>query len=227
MKVAVFDTHGFERSFLVEANKKHAHEITYFDNRLTEHVAGMATGFPAVCAFANDQLNEAVLRQLRAGGVRLIALRSAGYNHVDLKAAAALDLRVVRVPAYSPYAVAEHAVTLILALNRKICRASARVHELNFSLDGLVGFDLHGKTVGVIGTGRIGAVMARIMAGFGCEVLAYDLQPDPETAKIPGVRYTSLDEIYRSSHIVSLHVRSRRKRGTSSATKPWPPCGRA
>jgi D-lactate dehydrogenase len=136
----------------------------------------------------------------------LIALRSAGFNHVDLSAAARLNIPVVRVPEYSPYAVAEHAVTLVMALNRKIHRAHARVREWNFSLDGLVGFDLHGKTVGIVGTGRIGQVAARIFRGFGCEVLAYDARPDTTFAEQTGVSYCELPRMYRESHIISLHV---------------------
>jgi D-lactate dehydrogenase len=138
----------------------------------------LAAGFTAVCSFVNDRLDRNALLTLHAGGVRLIALRSAGYNHVDLSERARLELPVVRVPEYSPYAVAEHAVALILTLNRKTHRAYARVREADFSLDGLVGFDLHGRTVGVIGTGRIGAVMLRIMRGFGCRLLAHDVAPD-------------------------------------------------
>ncbi|MBX2987216.1 MAG: 2-hydroxyacid dehydrogenase [Bdellovibrionaceae bacterium] len=206
MKIAFFDTHRFERPIIEAAGASHRHEAVFFEHRLTEQTVASAAGFPAICSFVNDRLNAAVLRQLHRNGTRLIALRSAGFNHVDLAVAQELGLSVARVPAYSPYSVAEHAVTLILALNRKICRASARIHELNFSLDGLVGFDLHGKTVGVVGTGRIGAVMARIMAGFGCEVLAFDLAPDAEVAGIKGVKYVSLDEIFQRSDILSLHV---------------------
>jgi D-lactate dehydrogenase len=205
MKIAIFDAHKFERPFFEAANSGGAHELVYLEPRLTELTAPLAQGFPAICAFANDRLNAEVLATLRRGGTRLIALRSAGFNHVDLAAAARLELTVVRVPAYSPYAVAEHAITLALALNRKICRAAARVHELNFSLDGLVGFDLHGKTAGVVGTGRIGAAMARILAGFGCQVLAYDLSPDPALERA-GVLYATLAELYRESDLISLHV---------------------
>lgn len=206
MKVAVFDAHGFERVPLTEINRRFGYELVFFEPRLTPETATLARGFSVVCSFANDRVNAQTLKTLQSEGVQLIALRSAGFNHVDLVEAARLGIKVVRVPAYSPYSVAEHAVCLILALNRKIHRAYARVRELNFSLDGLVGFDLHGKTVGVIGTGRIGAVFSRIMAGFGCRVLVYDLEPNPELASVAGVSYVDLSTIIETSDIVSLHV---------------------
>lgn len=206
MKIALFDTHAFERPVFESANADFGHELVFFEHRLTERTAPSAAGFPAVCAFVNDRLDAGTLKILRDGGTRLIALRSAGFNHVDLPAAAALGLRVVRVPAYSPHAVAEHAVALILCLNRKLCRASARVRDLNFSLDGLVGFDLHGKTVGLVGTGKIGSVMATILSGFGCRVLAFDAVRDPALEKIAGFRWAALDDVLRQSDIVSLHV---------------------
>jgi D-lactate dehydrogenase len=205
MKIALFDSHGFERQYFDQENNAFGHEIVHFEPRLTEQTAGLAEGFPCVCAFVNDRLNEGVLQALAKGGTRLIALRSAGFNHVNLEAADRLGFKVVRVPEYSPYAVAEHAAALILTLNRKIHRAYARVREGNFSLNGLVGFDLHGKTVGLVGTGKIGAVMARIMLGFGCRVLAYDLKEE-SALRDAGVSYVALDELFRSSDIVSLHV---------------------
>lgn len=205
MKIAFFDTHRFEKKTFDHVNGDFAHEITYFEPRLTPETARLANGFSVICAFANDRLNEETLKILKAEGVQLIALRSAGFNHVDLGAAERLGLKVVRVPAYSPHSVAEHAVTLLLALNRKICKANSRVKELNFSLEGLVGFDLFGKTVGVVGTGRIGAVMATIMRGFGCKVLAFDLAPQTQLESI-GVKYVSLQELYQNSDIISLHV---------------------
>jgi len=206
MKAAVFDAHKFERPIFEELNERFHLELTFFEPRLTEETVALAEGFDVVCSFANDRVNAQVLRQLKELGIRLIALRSAGFNHVDIPTANELGIKVARVPAYSPYAVAEHAVALILALNRKICRASARVHELNFSLDGLVGFDLYGKTVGVIGTGRIGSVMVKILTGFGCQVLAFDQRKNPDVEERMGVTYTDLDEIYRRSDIISLHV---------------------
>lgn len=204
MKVAVFDTHPFERKLFDRVNLGFGHELQFLDVRLSERTALLAHDCSAVCAFVNDHLDEAVLRALSHGNTRLIALRSAGFNHVDLKAASRLGLKVVRVPEYSPYAVAEHAMALILALNRKTHRAYARVREGNFSLDGLVGFDLHGKTVGIIGTGRIGKVMARIADGFGCRVLATDKAPDAELSA--RVTYVTLDELLRESDVISLHV---------------------
>jgi D-lactate dehydrogenase len=206
MKVAVFDTHRFERDALGHANAGFGHELHFFEPRLAPETAILAARFDAVCSFVNDRLDEDALTRLRSGGVRLIALRSAGFNHVDLEAAARLGLTVVRVPEYSPYAVAEHAVALLLTLNRRIHRAYSRVREANFSLDGLVGVDLHGKTVGVIGTGRIGAVMLRIMHGFGCRLLAFDVREDAALTKELPVRYASLAELLGESDIISLHV---------------------
>jgi D-lactate dehydrogenase len=204
MKVAVFSTKPYDREYLDRANAGHGHELTFFDAHLGRETALLATGHGAVCAFVNDVLDSEVLRQLAAGGTRLIALRSAGFNHVDLVAARGLDIAVARVPAYSPHAVAEHAVGLILTLNRKLHRAYNRVREGNFSLHGLRGFDLHGRTVGTIGTGKIGAVFARIMLGFGCRVLAFDPAPD-QGCRALGVEYVALDELLRTSDIVSLH----------------------
>ena len=206
MKLAIFDTHRFERPIFEQLNGQFGHELTFFDPRLTEETARLATGFPVVCAFANDRLNEKVLTLLKLEGVKLVALRSAGFNHVDLKAAGRLGLKVVRVPAYSPHAVAEHAIALALALNRKICRANARVRDLNFSLDGLVGFDFFGKTAGIIGTGRIGSVLVKIMTGFGCRVLAHDPTPNQELTKQTGVNYVRLDELFKNADLISLHL---------------------
>ena len=202
MRIAVFDARRHDRAALEEANGAHAHELTFFEPRLTPQTASLAKGFDVACSFVNDQVDRAALTSLRTLGVRLIALRSAGYNHVDLTAAQDLGLEVVRVPEYSPHAVAEHAVALVLALDRKIHRAHARIREGNFSLDGLLGFDLHGKTIGLVGTGRIGAAAARIFNGFGCRVLAYDLRPQPTI----GVEYVELDVLYAQADIVSLHV---------------------
>ncbi len=206
MKIAFYDTHPFEKLAFDMANAKLAHEIDYIEFRLQEKTAHLAKGFPCVCAFANDKLNEATLRILREGGTQLVALRSAGFNHVDLVAAKALGLKVVRVPEYSPYAIAEHVVAMIQTLNRKTHRAYNRVREGNFSLNGLVGFDLHGKTVGIIGTGRIGKVLAKIMTGFGCHVLLNDLNIDKKFADEMHCRYATLEEIFQKSQIISLHV---------------------
>jgi D-lactate dehydrogenase len=204
MKVAVFSTKSYDRIFLEAANVDYGHELIFFEPRLNRETSILAAGFPAVCAFVNDQLDAAVLTTLARQGTRLIALRCAGFNNVDLASAQNLGLKVVRVPAYSPYAVAEHTVALILSLNRKIHRAYARVREGNFALDGLLGFDLYGKTVGIIGTGKIGAVVAKIMKGFGCHLLGYDPYPNSECKKI-GLRYVSLTELFVESDIITLH----------------------
>ncbi|MDP3515623.1 MAG: 2-hydroxyacid dehydrogenase [Pseudohongiella sp.] len=203
MKVAVFSTKTYDRKFICQANAVSGHELTFFEPRLSAHTAPLADGFEVVCAFVNDQLNAQVLEMLKAQGTELIALRSAGFNHVDLRKAAELGITVARVPAYSPHAVAEHALALILTLNRKTHRAYNRVREANFSLDGLLGFDLHGKTVGVIGTGKIGSLFARIMHALGCRVVASD--PYPDTSLDGVADYLSLDELYRVSDIISLH----------------------
>lgn len=205
MRVAFFDTHSFERVYFERANQALGHEIVFLAPRLDHRTATLAQGCEAVCCFVNDQLDATALRVLSEQGVRIVALRCAGYNHVDLVAAAALGLPVVRVPEYSPHAVAEHAVALVLALNRKIHRAHNRVHEGNFALDGLVGFDLFRKCVGIVGTGRIGAVVARIFNGFGCRVLAHDTQVDPTLVAL-GIEYVDLDALYRNAEIISLHV---------------------
>ena len=205
MRVAVFDTRRHDRASLDEANTTHGHTLSYFEPRLMLQTASLARGFDAVCSFVNDRVDRATIEVLAAGGVRLIALRSAGYNHVDLEAAAQRGIPVVRVPEYSPHAVAEHAVALVLTLDRKIHRAYARVREGNFSVDGLLGFDLYGKTVGLVGVGRIGLAAARIFLGFGCRVIAFDLRQASEVAAL-GVEYVSLDALYERSDIISLHV---------------------
>lgn len=164
----------------------------------------MVMGFPAVCVFVHDLVSRRVLEEMKKGEGRLVALRCAGFNNVDLKAAAELGITVARVPAYSPYAVAEHAAGLIMTLNRKFHRAYNRVREGNFSLDGLMGFDLHGKTVGVIGTGKIGECFINIMKGFGCEVIAHD-PFENEKLKSAGLRYVTLEELFAASDIISLH----------------------
>jgi D-lactate dehydrogenase len=204
MRVAIFSTKNYDRLFLEAANAIYGHELVFFEPRLTEETTAMAAQFPAVCVFVNDQLSATVLNTLAEQGTRLIALRSAGFNNVDLIASRELGLTVVRVPGYSPYAVAEHTAGLILTLNRKLHRAYARVREGNLSLDGLLGFDLHGRTVGIIGTGKIGAVVARIMNGFGCQLLAHDPFPNPECERL-GVKYVLLPHLFAASDIVTLH----------------------
>ena len=204
MKVAVFSTKAYDRQFLTAANASHHHELVFFEPQLNQRTALLAAGFPTVSVFVNDKPDAETLKILASGGTRLLALRSAGFNHVDLKVAADLGITVVRVPAYSPYAVAEHTVGLILTLNRKIHRDYNRIREGNFSLDGLLGFDLHGCIVGVVGTGKIGQIFGQIMHGFGCQLLAYDLYPNPEFA-IRGAKYVELPELFTHADIISLH----------------------
>ena len=204
MRVAVFSARPYDRAHLERANRQAGHVLVYFDPHLDAATSQLARGFEVVSAFVNDCLDAGVLGALAEGGTRLIALRSAGFNHVDLAAAAALGVRVVRVPAYSPYAVAEHTIALILALNRQIPRAVTRVRDGNFALDGLVGFDLHGKTAGVVGTGTIGRVVVQLLAGFGCRVLAYDPYPSPAVAAL-GATYTTLETLLAESRVVTLH----------------------
>lgn len=206
MKIAVFDTHPFERKYLEAENARHGYSVTFFETRLRPETAPLAAGHDVVCAFANDRLDAETLTVLHGLDVRLIALRSAGFNHVDVRKATALRLPVVRVPAYAPHAIAEHAVALLLALVRKIPQAHQRVQQQNFTLDGLAGFTLHGKTVGVIGTGKIGAVFATIMKGFGCRVLAYDKEPKQYLLGSAIAEYVPLEKLYRESQIISLHV---------------------
>src|SRR5918993_4354417 len=199
MDIAVFDTRAYDREAFEAANVRHGHVLQFFEPRLTSRTAPLAAGAPVVCSFVNDRVDAETLRILHSGGTRLLALRSAGFNHVDLAAAEALDMLVVRVPEYSPYAVAELAMCLVLALNRKIHRAYNRVREANFSLEGLVGFDLHGKTFGIIGTGRIGRALAHIAHGFGCRVVATDAFPDQALQDALDVTYLSATALYRES----------------------------
>ncbi len=205
MKIAVFNTKSYDRKFLTEANKGYCHELVFFEPHLTLDTCKLAFGFKSICVFVNDRLDRPVLTALAEHGTRLIALRCAGFNNVDVKAAEELGVRVVRVPAYSPHGVAEHAVALILALNRKIHRAYNRVRDGNFSLEGLMGFELYGRTVGIVGTGKIGGNLARIMTGFGMKVLAFDPYPNAE-CRAMGVRYVSLPELFSGSDIISLHM---------------------
>ena len=203
MKVAVFSTKPYDRLSL-EAVNAGRHALSYFEPHLDLATAPLASGHDAVCVFVNDRLDAPVLEALHREGVRLIALRCAGFNNVDVPAAQRLGMMVARVPAYSPHAVAEHSVALMLGLNRKLHRAYNRVREGNFALDGLLGFDLHGRTAGVIGTGKIGVVVVQILRGFGCEVFAFDPYPDEGCRKL-GARYVSLDELLGTSDIITLH----------------------
>lgn len=206
MRIAVFASKAYDRRFLDAANAALGHELTHFEARLDAQTASLAAGFPAVCVFVNDRLDADVLERLAAGGTRLVLLRCAGYNNVDLKAAARLGVEVARVPAYSPHAVAEFTVALMLAHDRRIPRAWARVRDNNFALDGLIGRNLRGRSVGVIGTGRIGSLVARILLqGFGCRVMAHDPVPDPGLAAV-GVEYRAdARAVLREADIVTLH----------------------
>ena len=203
MKTAVFSAKTYDAESL-EAAADGRHAFTYFDVHLTAATARLAEGFDAVCAFVNDTLDAEVLAQLKAGGTVLVALRAIGFNNVDVAAVRATGMTVTRVPAYSPYAVAEHALTLLLSVNRHIPRAYQRVRDGNFSLAGLLGFDVHSKTVAVVGTGRIGAVMVRLLTGFGCEVLAYDVHHNAD-CEADGATYVELPELFRRADVISLH----------------------
>jgi D-lactate dehydrogenase len=205
MKVAVFSAKDHDRQSIEVANLAHHHDLIFFETQLNRHTAVLAKDIPVVCPFVSDEADAEILKTLAENGTRLLALRSAGFNNVDLKAAANLGIAVVRVPAYSPYAVAEHTVALILMLNRKLYRAYNRVRDDNFSLEGLLGFDLHGCTVGIIGTGKIGIVFAQIMNGFGCSLLGYDKFPNPQFKAIGTARYVELAELLANSDVVSLH----------------------
>ena len=206
MRVSVFSTKRYDRRHIEAANASAGgpHEFVFLEPHLSASTASLAAGTDAVCAFVNDVVDRPVLVALSDLGIRGVVLRSAGYNNVDLAAAEALGMPVGRVPAYSPYAVAEHAAALILSLNRKIHRAYARVREGNFELDGLIGFDLHGRTAGIVGTGKIGLALARILAGFGCTILASDPRPTEELLGVGG-DYVPLPELLAHADIVSLH----------------------
>lgn len=205
MKIAFFDTKPYDRKSFDEAlAARKGIEIQYYETKLSPASARLAEGFDAVCAFVNDDLGEETIRELVRFGVRLIAMRCAGYNNVCLPEAYG-KITVVRVPEYSPYAVAEYALGLLLTLNRNIHRAYCRVREGNFSISGLVGMDLHGKTLGIVGTGRIGLRFAAVAQGLGMRMIAYDVFPNEEAAKTLGIRYVGLDELFRESDVVSLH----------------------
>src|SRR6516162_8521348 len=197
--IAVFDTKPYDRDYLTHASGADNLDIRFHEFRLKDETVFAADGAQAVCVFVNDVVNREVLKRLANSGIRLVALRCAGFNNVDLDAAKELGVTVTRVPSYSPHAVAEHTIALILALNRKTHRAFNRVRELNFSLSGLVGFDLHGKTAGVLGTGRIGRIVAEILKGFGMRVLASDAAPSPLWAAAHGVVYTDPPTLTRES----------------------------
>ncbi|AEC17486.1 2-hydroxyacid dehydrogenase [Gallibacterium anatis] len=204
MKIAVYSTKSYDRKYLELVNVKYNFDLEFFDFMLSKRTAKMAEGCQAVCIFVNDNADREVLTELAQIGVKIIALRCAGFNNVDLEAAKELGLSVVRVPAYSPEAVAEHTVGLMLTLNRRIHRAYQRTREANFSLEGLIGFNMHGRTVGVIGTGKIGLAVMRILKGFGMHILCYDPFKNPAAEEL-GATYVSLDELYAHSHVITLH----------------------
>jgi len=208
MKVAVFSTKPYDRLFLEQANQKitakYRHELSFFQPRLDAQTSALAQGFEAVCAFVNDVLDRPTLENLHQQGVKLIAMRCAGYNNVDLETAQELGLTIVRVPAYSPYAVAEHAIALMLTLNRKIHKSYNRVREGNFALNGLLGFDLHNRVVGIVGTGKIGRIAGAILHGFGCQILAYDPYPNQEFGD-RYANYVDFEDLLKVSDIVTLH----------------------
>lgn len=204
MKVCVFSSKQYDQQFLSPAMHAAKHNPVFLETRLTPHTASLAARFDAVCVFVNDTLGRSTLERLHNMGIRLIALRCAGFNNVDVDAARKLEMGVARVPAYSPHAVAEHTVAMILAVTRRLYKAYNRVREGNFSLEGLLGFDLYGKKVGIVGTGQIGAVTARIFHGFGCRVLAFDPYENEELSAL-GVRYVPLDRLAAESAIIALH----------------------
>lgn len=204
MTITFFSTHPYDKDFFLQANKSFGFSFNFFETHLGPHIVKAVDSTDAICVFVNDKVNQEVMAVLAEKGVRVIALRCAGFNNVDLESAKAHHMHVCRVPAYSPEAVAEHALALILTLNRKTHKAYNRVREQNFLLHGLLGFNLMGKTVGVIGTGNIGASFCRIMLGMGCRVLAYDVHENP-ALQSSGVTYFSLEEVLRQSDIISLH----------------------
>lgn len=205
MKTIIFSAHKFETKHLTDANAE-KHELVFLDMPLNKGSAYLAQGATAISIFVNDDASEEVITILHSIGIKYIVLRSAGFNHVKVDFAKTLKMRLARVAAYSPFAVAEHAVALMLALNRNLIRANSRVHDLNFSLEGLTGFDMHGKTVGIIGTGEIGAVITKILYGFGCKVIAVDQVEDDELTQKYGLVYTDLPTLYREADIITLHL---------------------
>jgi D-lactate dehydrogenase len=204
MRIAIFSTKPYDIEYLNKFNINNKHQLTFFDVPLNIASSQLSKGFNAVCVFVNDKLDAPLIEQLALNDIKLIVLRSAGFNNVDIPTAVAKNIKVLRVPAYSPQAVAEHAVALILTLNRKTHKAYNRVKESNFSLSGLMGFNLNNKTVGVIGTGKIGSAFCKIMQGFNCKVIAYDIK-EKEILKEQGILYTSLDEVLKNADIISLH----------------------
>ncbi len=204
MKIEFFSAKKYDKTFFDAANKAHGFDIVYHETHLGPHIVDLVKDAQAVCVFVNDKLTRPVIEVLAKKGVQIIALRCAGFNNVDLEAAKEFNISVCRVPSYSPEAVAEHAVAMLLTINRKTHKAYNRVREQNFSLEGLLGHNLSGKTVGVIGTGKIGKAFIKIMLGFGCKILAYDVYPDSALAE-KGVSYVSMEKLLQQSNIISLH----------------------
>jgi D-lactate dehydrogenase len=204
LRVGVFSTKRYDRDFLINANVTHGHSLTFLEARLSEETISLVENFDAVCVFVNDNVNHRVLASLQERGVELVALRCAGFNNVNLRAASELGIKVVRVPAYSPHSVAEHTLGLMLCLNRQYHRAYNRVREGNFSIDGLMGFDLSRRTIGVVGTGKIGETLCHLLSGFRTRILAYDIQPNPACEEL-GVQYVDFDTLLEESDIVTLH----------------------
>ncbi len=205
MKIAFYDTHSYDKTSFGKVNEAFGYHIDFFEFKLNENTAPTSRGYDVVCVFVNDVVNAEVIAQLKESGVKLIALRCAGFNNVDLPAAAAAGIKAVRVPAYSPHAVAEHGIALLMALTRHIPQAYLRTKTANFNIEGLTGRDLYGLTGGVLGTGKIGQTMAALMQGMGMNVIAYDLYPNKEWAKEKGIEYVSLADIFKRSDVLSLH----------------------
>ena len=203
VKIAFFDSKNYDKESFNNHNKMYNYEITYFESKLNSETASLTKGFDVVCIFVNDKADANTLKTLEENGVKVLALRCAGYNNVDIEHKG--KLKIVHVPQYSPYAVAEHAVGLLLSINRKLYKSYQRTRKYNFSLDGLLGFDIHGKTVGVIGTGRIGKAFISIMKGFGTNVIAYDIYPNEQASKELDFKYVDLCTLYKESDIISLH----------------------
>lgn len=203
VKIAFFDSKNYDKESFNDHNKMYNYEITYFESKLNSETASLTKGFDVVCIFVNDKADANTLKTLEENGVKVLALRCAGYNNVDIEHKG--KFKIVHVPQYSPYAVAEHAVGLLLSINRKLYKSYQRTRKYNFSLDGLLGFDIHGKTVGVIGTGRIGKAFISIMKGFGTNVIAYDTYPNEQASKELDFKYVDLDTLYKESDIISLH----------------------
>lgn len=204
MKIAIFNIHNWEREYIQSANNG-KHTLKMFETYLSSDTVDLAKGCDAICIFTEDNASAPILDRLHELGVRYVALRSAGFNNIDVPHAQKLGIRMARVPEYSPYAIAEFTVGVMLALNRKLVRTHYRIMEMNFSLNGLVGFDMNGKTVGIIGTGKIGRVVAKILHGFGCKLLAYDIVEDSDLIEKYGITYTDLDALCKQSDIITLH----------------------